>query len=221
MGHKMKNIPFAKTPVLAQLLSKIFTPYKQPKPVLVAQNQQTLDKSRELMEAVELNDSHKVDYLLNSGVSPQILTRDKRLPLIEAIERGNLHIAKILYDFGADPRSMDGIGRTAFGVAWKESYGGNHMDPSVAPEISGKAYKLFQQFTNQYGFLSRDKMFSPRYQNTHLEPGVRLVLDRDTQVFQGVHMDMNAQPIGTQELSLGRVDEVVASYPKYQKTSGQ
>lgn len=179
----MLKHPFGKKPILGKVYSTLFPSYAPAKPAMPAPKAE-IEKVQELMQAIERNDSYTVDFLLQSGVNPQCMTRDKRLPLIEAVQRGHFTIASLLTDAGADPRTMDNIGRTAYGVVWRESYGGQTMDPTVAPEYSGPAYSLFVKWMNNFGLLEKDKIFSQRYQHSHLDAQTTTILSRDTQVFQ-------------------------------------
>lgn len=184
-------------PVLDKLFDHLFRPkprFEQAKPPKTEQERGT---AFDLVRAIEKNDEAQVVRLLNEGVDPQVMTQNGRLALVEALERGMFQIAQRLVKSGADPRSSDGLGKTGMGVLWLTANGGQDLDPSINPKITGEARKLYEAWVVKFPVASRDDYFSHDFRDNRLTVAQHARLELESDWKQGTLVNENTVGLPT------------------------
>lgn len=163
-------------------LERLFDRLAAPRPAYKASREarpgEEAGQAMALLRAAERGDGPQVQKLLDQGADPKIMSNG-RLALNECLLRGHHALARTLVAHGADPRAMDRNGRTAMGLAWQGSRGGQALDTTIDAASCGEDHALLVQWEAHFGRRGNHELFSAAHQDGHmgLPMGLRLDLD--------------------------------------------
>ena len=101
-----------------------------------------MNSAKELLSAVNGNNSNDIQALINSGTDIEVKDSDNRTPLMIALYKGNLNAAKILIENGANVNAQDKMLNTPFLYAGASGF-------TEIIELSmknGADYKIFNRY---------------------------------------------------------------------------